>query len=220
MTIQIDPAALAAASKVGVDITSLVKDAEKATAGALGSPPTTITVGVGGIPMIPEIGEGGFTDPSTGGVRIGIDPHSSIGLATTLHIWLPLGLSHELDHSARILDGPGYGATLLDAMVSEGLADGFSRSVHSDAPEIPWDRAISRADERALWARARPLLYLSNYTLTRSWLFGSGDIPRWTAYTIGANLVAAYHARHPDVSWKVLTRAKAADILAGSGYSP
>lgn len=68
-------------------------------------------------------GVGGFT-PNARTVEVYVDP-AFPGLAQVLEDRLPPLAAHELHHAKR-WGGPGYGRTLLEAMVSEGLADHFS----------------------------------------------------------------------------------------------
>ena len=50
-----------------------------------------------------------------------------------------------------IRTGPGYGITLAEALVTEGLADHFVAEAFPDTPPQPWDHALSAEQEtRAL----------------------------------------------------------------------
>ncbi|BEV16645.1 hypothetical protein HBDW_34330 [Herbaspirillum sp. DW155] len=54
--------------------------------------------------------------------------------------------AHELHHAAR-WDGPGYGSTLGEALVSEGMAGHFAQELLGGDPE-PWETLdISRMTE-------------------------------------------------------------------------
>jgi uncharacterized protein YjaZ len=82
----------------------------------------------------------------------------------------------------------------------------------------PWDRAITRSQECALWKQAQG--QLGKAGLYDEWMFGQPGIPRWTAFTIGYDIVIDYRQHHPDASWSAITAASAATILAGSRYQP
>src|SRR5690625_1970846 len=85
--------------------------------------------------VIPELGVGGFS-PSGHLVHVSLDPaHARFGEALEQH--LPRTLAHELHHCAR-WRGPGYGRTLGEALVSEGLADHFDLEVHPGAEPYHW----------------------------------------------------------------------------------
>lgn len=95
---------------------------------------------------------------------------------------------HEVHHCMRMA-GPGYGWTLGEALVSEGLAGQFVRKLLGTPPE-PWERALpleqlkrSPIDLKALAA--------TNYDHP-AWFFGTGSHPRWLGYTIGYEMVGRW----------------------------
>jgi uncharacterized protein YjaZ len=138
-------------------------------------------------------GVGGFT-PSGTSIEIAIDP-AFPDLGAVLPERLRYIAAHELHH-ARRWRGPGYGRTLLEAMVSEGMADRFAVELLR-VPAAPWSEAIPRADTPAWIERARPELDSAVYDHDR-WFFGaSATVPRWTGYTLGFRLIEAYQASHP-----------------------
>ena len=101
-------------------------------------------------------------------------------------------LVHELHHLIR-WDGPGYGKTLGEALVSEGLAGHFVLQVLGGKPD-PWD-AVAPSDgltRRAMneWSR---LAYDH-----AEWFFGKGKVRRWSGYGLGHRLIAEYLSQNPD----------------------
>jgi len=103
-----------------------------------------------------------------------------------LTVQLRRTLAHELDHAARVTAGPGYGSTLLDVMVSEGLADNFATSLYRGSRH-PWTHALSARDEHRLWQRAQQHLYEISSGARRSWAWfirqTSGDILRLSDFS-------------------------------------
>lgn len=101
-------------------------------------------------------------------------------------------LVHEFHHLMR-WDGPGYGRSLGDALVSEGLAGHFVLQVLGGKPD-PWDATVPAQGlaRQALngWSRL-------DYDHAR-WFFGRGDIRKWAGYGLGHRLVAEYLAQHAD----------------------
>jgi uncharacterized protein YjaZ len=151
-------------------------------------------------------------------VTISLDPRPRPGLSRSIRTWLPQTILHELHHSARIVDGPGYGSALLEAMVSEGLADAFAQQA-LNTPRPPWEHAFGPDRERQLWHRAENSLSVLDFPDVHArWFFGSGDLPRWTGYTIGDHIVRDYLKRHPKVQPGQLVHADAWRILHCSGY--
>jgi uncharacterized protein YjaZ len=177
-----------------------------------------ITISIGGHHVIRQTGVGGVTDSGTGAVSIEIGTTSPLPRRNVLTVQLRRTLAHELEHAARVTVGPGYGSTLLDTIVSEGLADTFATSLYPDALH-PQTHALSARQEHRLWMRARQHLYELLWGARHDhWMFGGGGFPRWTGYTLGSDLVAAAHHRHPR-SWAWFTRQTSDDIFTLSHFS-
>jgi Predicted Zn-dependent protease (DUF2268) len=208
-----------AARLVGVDLRSSVTATARRVGRHLPDLSTVVKVRANPGAIIPEVGVGGYTDVGTGEVTISLDPDFA-GLRTTLRVWLPLTMAHELDHAQRTLHGPGYGRTLLQAMVSEGLADAFALEAYARAPAIPWDHALNRVEEYVLWRAARSRLGERQDSAGHAlWFYGSGRLPRWTGYTIGFHIVQSYLRRHPGLTAARMVTMPAARILRGSRFA-
>jgi GNAT superfamily N-acetyltransferase len=152
----------------------------------------TISVSADASRAIGGYGVGGFT-PDGRTVQLHVDP-AFPEIAQLLPSRLPPMLAHELHHAKR-WRGPGYGRTLLEAMVSEGLADRFSIELLGAAVP-PWSDAFAR-DETALYLDlARPELDSTSYSHERWFFVRSATLPRWTGYTLGYRLVEAYQTEH------------------------
>ena len=76
-----------------------------------------------GYNIIPELGIGGHTY-SPNSVFIYLDPKFPNFLDTTIREELERTLAHEFNHAAR-WQTVGYGTTLLEAMISEGVGRPF-----------------------------------------------------------------------------------------------
>jgi uncharacterized protein YjaZ len=155
----------------------------------------TITIFADAAQTIEGYGIGGRA-PDARSVHIYIDPQFQ-NLSQLLPERLPQMLAHELHHTVRHRN-PGYGTTLLEAMISEGLADRFS--IELLGAEIPpWSEALDDAQAEQYLAAAE-LEFDNNYDHNK-WFFGvGGALPRWTGYTIGFRLVAAYQVAHAGAS--------------------
>lgn len=209
-----------ALEKASADGTSLPRVTGQALArinALLPGPRTTITVSSNSSAVIPQTGTNGYTDLGTGDITISLAQTPQASFSLIMQLWLPRTLSHEIDHSVRILAGPGFGPSLLEQIISEGISSAFDMSAFPGTPN-PWDRAISRSQECALWKQAQPVL--GRYGLYDAWMFGQPGIPHWTAFTIGYDIVTDFRQRHPDTNWSAITAASAATILAGSHYQP
>jgi len=141
--VSISDSAEVAVEDVGVDLRQDIDQVAAAVGQHLDLPSgVSVSVGVHPENAITGTGVGGRTSPSNGHVTISLDPSVSY-FKQTLNRWLPLLLSHELDHAVRIIDGPGYGTTLLEAIVSEGLADSFSLETYPQPRRPHWVTALA-----------------------------------------------------------------------------
>jgi uncharacterized protein YjaZ len=154
----------------------------------------TIRVNAGTASVIREIGMGGRT-AGPGEILLELDPASSVMPSSLSTELFPL-LAHEMHHVARFRT-VGYGSNLLEAMVSEGLADQFSIEAAGIDPPI-WSTALS-AEDLEIWSeRAKEQWYDTRYEHD-AWFFGTGgQIPRWAGYSIGFSMTRAFLVANPD----------------------
>ncbi len=122
-------------------------------------------------------------------------------------------VAHEAHHCLRNA-GPGYGRTLGEAFVSEGLAGHFVHRLYGTPPE-PWECALSEQ------AALRRLPSGSTLAETRydhvGWFFGAGGRhPRWLGYSLGYAIVGRWLARAGEVDGPTLVNVAARDVLAAA----
>lgn len=133
---------------------------------------------------IPKWGVSGHA-PAPGLIEITQDPDR---FAPDLFIRT---LVHEAHHLIR-WEGPGYGRSLGEGLVSEGLAGHFTVQVLGGPPD-PWDATIPASGVARMamneWARR-------DYDHAR-WFFGKGDLKNGTGYGLGHRLVAAHLEMNP-----------------------
>jgi hypothetical protein len=120
-------------------------------------------------------------------------------------------VAHELHHCLRNA-GPGYGLTLGEAFVSEGLAGHFVHRLFGTPPE-PWECAFP--DDVALsHLPDAGALAATNYDHT-GWFFADGGrYPRWLGYTLGFVVVGRWLNRTANVDGRTLVNVPASDVLA------
>ena len=136
--------------------------------------------------VIAETGVGGFAI-NANLIYVNINPESSYFRENTLKEVVST-LTHELHHCARI-HSIGYGKTLLEAMVSEGLADHFDIELNKHTPN-PWSVNLAPTELAEMYKKASTEFANNSYDHS-SWFFGSEekDIPRWTGYSLGFEIV-------------------------------
>ena len=111
----------------------------------------------------------------------------------------------------------GYGRTLGEALVSEGLADQFDREANGGTGQI-WNHTLTPAEWAAVLSLAEPVLAAQSYNHL-TWFFGgqmsNGDpVPRWTGYMLGYHLVGTYLDLHLDARPSRMAGVPAAEVLA------
>ncbi|MDO9711672.1 DUF2268 domain-containing putative Zn-dependent protease [Paracraurococcus lichenis] len=120
-------------------------------------------------------------------------------------------VAHEAHHCLRHA-GPGYGRTLGEALVSEGLADHFAGELFGPPP-LPWNAPFTEAERGEVLARAEPLLRAPRYDHA-AWFYADGrSLPRWAGYRLGYLLVGAHLAAHPMARPSGLAGAPGRDLL-------
>lgn len=132
---------------------------------------------------IPEYGIGG-NSPGPHHVYVAFDPKSNKitqqGLDETLY--------HEIHHCMRWRN-PGYGESLGEAMISEGLACLYEEQKTGNVPIY----ARVKLDDMAI-KLAKQTLNKNSYNHAE-WFFGSKKIDRWFGYSYGYKLCKEYSAQ-------------------------
>ena len=110
--------------------------------------------------------------------------------------------------------------TLLDAMITEGIADVFAKNI---VPEHNphWISALSPDVERAIWPNVASRLDETDPLEIRRYLYGDDNrVPVWTGYAIGHAIVRAYLDTHPDARIASIIGQPVRTILKESGFTP
>lgn len=175
--------------KVEPELTAAFNEIVEKIDGKLSLPDIDVMMADNPDNVIPETGVGGFAI-NANLLYININPESP-HVQSHLHQEIVSTMAHELHHCAR-MHTIGYGKTLLEALVSEGLADHFDIEINDSKPR-PWSVALSEEDTTALLEKAS--FEFDNETYDHAaWFFGSIDqgIPRWAGYSLGFTLVESY----------------------------
>ena len=143
--------------------------------------------------IIAEWGVGGYT-PSAHLVYLAIDTQRLSRQPEAVLQYLHRITAHELHHCAR-WSAPGYGTTLGEALVSEGLACLFEAEQSDQIPPF-YATALNADDQQRLYAQAITEKDTQPYNHYQ-WFFGTHPerITRHAGYSLGYALVAEY-ARH------------------------
>ena len=151
--------------------------------------PCTLDVVVQAWPgcVIERFGFVGYA-PTADMIQLTVDPHNP---NLTDHLGEPFErmVAHEYHHTLRCV-APGYGRTLGEALVSEGLAGHFARELYRNPPEHYEDALDPDAlDELAPLA----LTHWDDAAYDHPrWFFGARDLPVHAGYTLGYVLVGTH----------------------------
>jgi hypothetical protein len=139
---------------------------------------------------------------------------SKFKLDDVLGILLKGVVYHEANHIAR-WQGPGYGTSLMEATISEGLATAYEKMIVAPYPLPHSD--YSNINEMLAVYRTRNKAEDSNYNHS-VWFFGvTPGFEKWLGYKVGTYLVEEALKKNPKISISELTRTKTEDILKLSG---
>jgi uncharacterized protein YjaZ len=145
--------------------------------------------------VIPEYGIGGYSQ-NANLIFVSLDPKFP-NLSKSIGQELKSTLAHEMHHCMRWRE-VGYGNTLLEALITEGLADHFDLEMYGRDP-YPWDLALDKNQIEKFLKKAKAEFNNKDYDHT-TWFFGSKNknIPRWTGYSLGFKIVSDYLQKNPD----------------------
>ncbi len=159
--------------------------------------------------VIPQIGHTGYT-PKADVIFLTLDTKSE-ALEANLGHALERVITHEFHH-ARRWDTVGCGKTLGEQLVTEGLAGRFVEEIYDNPPE-PWESAVSSDKLQTHLDAAAKEWDSAEYDHMR-WFFGEGDLPHWTGYSLGYQLVGKYLEANSDSRPSLLAAEPAASFRA------
>lgn len=169
-------------------VTDAIEQARRAIAGQMALPALDIIIQPGS-QVIPELGLlGRAWHSSLFSLTLDVN-HPQLMPALT-NGSLTRQVVHEAHHCMRMAS-VGYGYTLAEALISEGLAGQFVRHVLATGPEL-WENALP-VNELEGWRPDDATLAASDYSHS-DWFFGTGAYPRWLGYSLGYYLVGNWLA--------------------------
>ena len=154
-----------------------------------------------------ENGIGGYT-PCANVIFFSLDPRNP-KFREGIKNDLLYTLAHEINHAIRFRT-PIPKETLFEAMITEGLADHFAIEVTGRKKPPAWSMSLTDKQKKEFFKKASREWNRPIYD-HKAWFYGSEKekIPRWTAYTLGYDIVATYLQKHPETPASKLIFAKA-----------
>ncbi len=161
--------------------------------------------------VVEGTGFGGFA-PCANVVFVSLDPRHT-DFDRDLEDELLYTLAHELNHAIRFRT-PIQRDTLFEAMISEGLADTFAMQITGRTQLPVYCNALSDKQKAEFFLKASVVWDNLPYDHAK-WFYGAcpDEVPNWTAYTLGYDLVRRYLDAHPEVSSSDLISADATVFL-------
>lgn len=149
---------------------------------------------------IPEEGLGGRAWGSDW-IRMDIDPNTKLGVGKAVQTYLQGMVAHELHHSRRATS-VGYGETLGEAMVSEGLAQAYQEFLYPKV-NVAYAHHLTTHEIKKAWKKAQAEIVSKKYDHSE-WFYGTGKLKRWAGYSLGYNIVKQFMERERENNPAVL----------------
>lgn len=164
---------------------------------------------------IPETGEGGYA-VSKDWFSIYVDAtKKSNELNRIIKEIIPGTIYHEMNHVAR-WKYTGFGSTLLEVMVTEGLASVFAKEQWKSGKD-PWSNYSKKEISNLLDIfKQRKKSNDAAYN-HEEWFYGTGKLPRWIGYKIGSYIVKNFRKKHSSLDWEKIVKMNAEEIIGLSG---
>lgn len=193
----------------GAGLLTVLKKAAKKANKLLNHTDCNILVFADSDKTIPEEGIGGLSWGNDW-IRIDIDPNHKLGLTKIIDKNMPGMIAHELHH-ARRGSNVGYGETLGEALVTEGLAQSFEEFLYPKRKVI-YAHCLKPNEISQAWNKAQSLLKSKQYN-HGEWFFGKGKLKRWVGYSLGYDIVQRYIKNHPIENPTTLVDTPASSFL-------
>jgi len=142
-------------------------------------------------PTMPHSGMSGVA-PDTQHIYLLLNP-SNKNLNWGIREELIPTVAHEFHHTMRHRT-EGYGTTLYEALISEGLAEHFTMELIGKVP--PWAEKAAEMDFGYWLSEAEKFWFDSTYNYS-AWFTGREGIPPGTGHRLGAYIVEKYLKAHP-----------------------
>lgn len=167
--------------------------------------------------VIPEIGSGGYSG-SNDWLQIYIDTTKNARkMRRIIDKSIPGTIYHEMNHVAR-WGTVGYGKSLLEAIITEGLANVFEEQYWKEYKVI-WASYESKEINKLLAIIRKRDKRKDNYYNHDEWFHGSGKLPRWIGYKIGTFIVRSFLEYNPGIKWRELIGMDSDEIIKKSKVS-
>lgn len=196
---------------------NIIKKHVKKAGSFLSVPLVNVTVYFNSNFAISETGESGYT-PSKDWIHLYIDPkRKKRELDKIINNIIPATIYHEMNHASR-WQNTGYGDSLLDAIVTEGLATVFAEEQWNNF-KAPWCSFSKKESDNLLKIVRRRNKNNDKKYNHDEWFYGMGKLPRWTGYKLGSYIIQSLRKTNKSIMWKELSKMSTEEIVKKSGIN-
>lgn len=127
-------------------------------------------------------------------------------------------VGHEYHHAVYAEDNKSQESDLFDYVITEGKADAFANLIIPEM-DIPWTAELLPDEEQAIlkWARERRHSFTKDDKAEMH--AGNYDIPKWSDYRLGSQIMQDFLRENPDIPIKEWTFMNPEEILEKSHYA-
>ncbi len=151
-------------------------------------------------------------------INLYFDPQNP-NTVNSLKSWSGRQIAHEVNHIVRMTKFPLH-ATLLEALISEGLGVYFEEHWQGKYKGSFWGNIFLQEELESEWKKARNELYSSDFDFGE-WFWGrNGKHTKYAGYTLGNALVKKYFETHISKKMSEVVRMSASEIASEIGDAP
>lgn len=153
---------------------------------------------------IPQTGLNGYA-PSENWVQLTVDVKNKFKKFNwIINNSLPSTVCHEINHCAR-WKYIGYGNTLAEAIVSEGLASLFEIEMCKKY-KVPWLKITKKEGLDIIKIFNKRNKNKDSFYNHNEWFFGEGKLPKWIGYKLGFYFINLFKKNNLEIKWKDLMK--------------
>jgi uncharacterized protein YjaZ len=116
-------------------------------------------------------------------------------------------IAHEWSHLVFYRNNPQHQYTLVDHMITEGLAEVFREEIVGGKAS-PWASSLDKEKAQKIFKTLKQKLNTKSKKIYQKVFFGDKDYKRWTGYSIGYRLVKGFREKYPKLSWEEIMKIK------------
>lgn len=164
---------------------------------------------------IPETGEGGYS-VSKEWFHLYIDPtRKTSELQKIIEKVIPGTIYHEMNHVAR-WGTTGYGESLVDAIITEGMASVFAKEFWGEGGD-PWTEYTEDEIYKLVEIAKKEGFTKKKGYDHDEWFYGAGELPRWIGYKLGFYFLTIFRDKNPEMEWNEIVKMTSKEIIDSIG---